>query len=122
MSYFLRQHDFRLHYKAENSAYLHKFVYYYCRRPDFEFMDMDIEASKAMLAEKIDNFLDPLSNAFSCDSIDGFAGFPKEWEQKNWHFYLEFVNRCNELASVAWEAYEDFIRTGRRKLCLPFEE
>ena len=89
---------------------------------DFEFMDVDIEASKAMLAEKIDNFLDPLSNAFSCDSIDGFAGFPKEWEQKNWHFYLECVNRCNELASVAWEAYEDFIRTGRRKLCLPFEE
>ena len=82
MSYFLRQHDFRLHYSAENFAYLHKFVYYYCRRPDFEFMDMDIEASKAMLAEKIDNFLDPLSNAFSCDSIDGSPAFRKNGNRK----------------------------------------
>lgn len=125
----LKDHDFGQPYRKYYGTYLGKFVESLCQRPDFEFIDTDLEGAKLNLKEKISEFLSESNYCtFTIHHTDDeeydLQGIPKDWRDNKdtAEQYFKYRERLNKLSSTAWEAYDEFIKLGRRKLLIPFEE
>jgi len=116
---YLRSHDYDgsfpdgIHDKLDE--FLHK-----CLRPDFEFMDFDLEGLRTKLAYLINKFLEAIGQfTYPLDGRPDRNGVPYEWElgsaeeQKQYH---DSIRQLNDLSMKVCETYDEFIRLGRRKL------
>ncbi len=116
---FLRIHDYGASYPCDIHDNLHKFAYN-CIKPEFEFIDMDLEGCRAKLVKNINDFLEAVGlNVFSLDSRPDRCRLPKEWsygseeQQKKWY---KTVALLNKLKSEVIETYDELIRMCRKKL------
>ena len=92
-----------------------------CVKPEFEFIDIDLEGARTKLANAIDLFLNTINLlTYPLDGgIQDKYSVPKEWsygskEQKR--EYKKSIYRLNELKTCVHQAYDELIRLGRRKL------
>jgi hypothetical protein len=93
---------------------LYEFLYR-CDEPEFEFIDVDLEAIRITLKNYIDEFTDLLAtNGFVVKGE--LSSIPAEWEYEQPERFWKVVNRVHEAASEMWKAYSDLIKLGRRKL------
>ena len=118
---FLRAHDYGASYPCDIHHDLHKFLYN-CTKPEFEFIDMDLEGCRAKLSKNIDDFLKAVGlYIFSLDNRPDRCRVPKEWsygseeQKKEWRKAVELLN---ELKTQVFETYDELIRIGRRKLAV----
>lgn len=139
--YHLRYHDYRGVYRRAEHDELYVFRNR-CQSPDFEFMDVDLEALRVRLAEQIDEFLD-----FIARKACGVEGMPDlellrapaakdlyrmmsiyavatddaevaKLVHESMQEHLAVAEQANSLASEIWATYEELVRLGRRKLAV----
>lgn len=120
---FIRDHDYSQPYEISIHDDLHRFIEY-CKRPEFEFLDSDLEGLKAYLIECAEEFFSTLG-IYACydqrpiiASREGhWVSIPKYWENGalNERYQQEF-QEVNRLSTKIFKVYDDLIRLGRRKL------
>ena len=116
---FLRIHDYGASFPSAIHDDLRNFMSR-CIRPEFEFIDMDLEGIRTKLANSINDFLEAIAlHTYSLDSRPYKSRVPKEWsygsdeQQKEYH---EAIAKLNQLKTNVYETYDEFVRLGRRKL------
>jgi hypothetical protein len=122
---FVRDHHYAQPYEIDVHDDLRDFERY-CKNPEFEFLDADLEGLKTNLIEYIDEFLSALGQHAFVDPRLAFAEREGTWCRIPKYFlnglynekYLQEVTEVNKLADKVWEAYEALIRLGRRKLAI----
>ena len=91
-----------------------------CIRPEFEFIDIDLEGTRTKLANSIDSFLESIGLlTYPVGGRPDRNRVPKEYsygsdEQKR--LFKESIAKLNELSTDVLETYDELIRLGRRKL------
>jgi len=86
-------------------------------RPEFEFMDAEIESRRARLVEATRNFLAAVAQyTFPCSGMNMRNEIPPEWRETNLTQFFEAQQKLNDLATDLYDKYGDFVRTGRRRL------
>jgi len=120
---FVRDHDYSQPYQGADHDDLRE-VIDHCKRPEFEFLDADLEGLKANLVEYAKEFLTALCVHATPDlrpAVSGREGhcfsipvpeYPGHREEE----YLREISEVNDLSTKVWAAYEALIRLGRRKL------
>lgn len=86
-----------------------------CNKPEFEFIDADLEILKSNLKQSIEKLLFSLSiNTFK----NGFKEFcvPSEWETEQPERFDKVVKELHEKSNCAWEKYCELVKLARRKL------
>jgi hypothetical protein len=116
---FLRFHEYASSFPGDAHSNLEKFVQN-CIRPEFEFLDTDLEGMRMELATSIDRFLRETSLlVFPVEGREHRYAVPQEWRygseesQKAWQ---ESVDKLNDLSAKVCKAYDELIRLCRRKL------
>lgn len=88
-----------------------------CNKPEFEFIDADLEGVKSSLRQSIDKLLFSLSiNTFK----NGFKEFsvPSEWETEQPERFEKVVKELHEKADYVWNKYCELVKLARRKLAI----
>jgi hypothetical protein len=120
---FLRDTDLGTSFELELLTGLHQFVSY-CEKPDFEFMDSELESQRASLCEATEKFLAAVAQwTFPCKGyVPRRNEIPKEWRDSDTDTqrkrYADVRMNLNELASYVYAKYESLIRAGRRRLAI----
>jgi hypothetical protein len=86
-----------------------------CDKPEFEFLDIDLEGIRSDLANQISQFL--VSVGFNTSPIDGNGEryrVTEEWKNSEEHY--QSSKELNQLAESICSTYDNLIRSGRRKL------
>jgi hypothetical protein len=91
-----------------------------CIKPEFEFMDTDLEGARIKLANSIHCFLEAIGLfTYPLEGWPDKNRVPKEWSygsKEQRRKYYESIAKLNELSTNVHEAYDELIRLGRRKL------
>ena len=108
---YARSHDYGGAFLKESLDDFYKF--YRCRtRPEFEFLDSDLEGVRSKLTNDIENFLDLIGRyAFRHQIQPDWLHIDVQPE-----IAMQIAKELNELANRVCQTYDDFIRLGRRKL------
>lgn len=89
---------------------------YLIDNPAFEFLDSDLESSKAGLLSNINKFMNLIGkNTFPTHNM-GFNHVPPEWETDSPDHFDRVVNEIHDAAQNVCSSYQDLIRLGRQKL------
>jgi hypothetical protein len=137
----VRECDYGGAFPREMHKDLHNFVYF-CKTPECEFIDADMERLRAALYESINQFLrkigvytfpehmDPMWNRIPRDpygdleSIQILTPMAKDEEDFNKRMkeqserVIRYAQELNDSATESWKAFEEFIRQGRRRLAV----
>lgn len=135
----VRKHDYGGAFKLEWHRGLYDFIYF-CQEPECEFLDADMEGLRSRLADDIMKFLHEIGiHTFPLDGNPELNRIQDEPEDdmrfisechregiSDEEFYArvkrgrEFLSNIrselNNLSQQVWDTYEEFIRSGRRKL------
>jgi hypothetical protein len=118
---FLRFHDYSASFPSAIHDDLRNFMIR-CIRPEFEFIDMDLEGLRTRLANSIGDFLEAIGlHTYPLDGRPDKNGVPKEWgygtdeQQKEYH---KAIAELNQLRTNVYETYDELVRLGRRKLAV----
>ena len=115
----LRFHDYGNSFFEDAHVDLENFVRS-CIKPEFEFLDIDLEGMKSKLADSIHTFLRAVSLlVYTVEGRENKLAVPKEWSygsEQAQKEYRESVEKLNDLSTKVHEAYDELIRLGRRKL------
>lgn len=85
-------------------------------KPEFKFIDEELENLRYDLTKNIDEFLSILSgNSFYLKKSDR-ASVPEEWETDQPDRFWEVVNKLSERQQNSWKYYSELIIKGRIKL------
>lgn len=115
--YFFRDHHFASSFKTEKFDDFNNFLHWAHKRPDFEFIDSDLESMRSCLVGYIEDFLGYMAyNTDPKDDCDGVNEVPWMLEMENPAKYNEKVKNLNDKMTLVTNLYDDFIRTARRKL------
>lgn len=88
------------------------------QEPEFEFMDADLEASKAQLMSAVQEFNKAIAlNTFPTNRSDRNA-VPDEWEYEQPQRFRKAVSEIHTPLEATLKAYDELIRLGRRKLAI----
>lgn len=86
-------------------------------KPEFTFIDSELETIRKDLTTNIYEFLSKLSvNSWYLEHSQDIASVPQEWEIDQPERFWGVVNYLSERQDKSWQAYELLISTGRRKL------
>jgi len=118
---FLRSHDYGASYPCDIHDDLRKFLDN-CTKPEFEFLDMDLEGRRATLENNIEDFIKTIGlYVFSLDARPNRCRVPKEWSygsEEQYKQWLHAIDLLNEQKTKVFETYDELIRLGRRKLAV----
>lgn len=115
VQYFLSDLDFASSYfTSDNFDPLYKFCEL-CDKPDYEFIDSDLEILKQSLKSATAEFLHYLSIKTFPNGPNAFS-VPMEWANEQPKKFEKIVRNLNEMANDVWQKYCDFIKSARRKL------
>lgn len=85
-------------------------------KPEFKFIDKELEKLRTDLTKNIDEFLSILSvNSFYLKNNDR-ASVPEEWEIDQPDRFWDVVNKLSERQQNSWNYYSELIIKGREKL------
>lgn len=111
------QHPFGMRFRGDQISFLKNFQDW-AKDPGNEFLDSVLEAACGRLRSATDEFFDTyLANVFI--SHGEYVNVPREWKdgdpelRSKWE---EVTRTLNSQANEVVAAYEDLIRTGRRRL------
>ena len=86
-------------------------------KPEFRFIDSELETFKESLSINIRAFLNKLaSNSFYVNGSSKRASIPEDWEISQPDRFFEVVDFLDEKKANAWSSYNELINIGRRKL------
>ncbi|HHV63782.1 MAG TPA: HNH endonuclease [Peptococcaceae bacterium] len=89
--------------------------YHLCQKPEFEFLDVDLEGLRSKLYKLIENFRKEIAfNTFPVNSE--MVSVPPEWAFEQPERFNKVVDTIHELTGQIWDTYSDLIKLGRRKL------
>lgn len=88
-------------------------------KPDFEFMDAELESLRAVLTDNVRQFLLDIAVNTWHTHRDEFIAVPEEWEHEQPKRFHEVVKRLHDLSDKICENYDELIRAGRRRLAVP---
>lgn len=117
---FLRHHDYASAFPIDSHRDLREF-YHQRERPEFEFIDADLEGLRAELISHASDFLLAITSyAFFSKTRTSpqFAEVPREWSYDKPEEFKEAVDKLNGAAERFCETYDRLIRLGRRKLAM----
>lgn len=110
----IRSHDFGEPFYKEELDDLYKFCDQRIR-PEFEFIDIDLEGLRISLLNDIDNFLCLCeANTFPLNNGSELRCIPRDYN--NYDYRKLMVRETNESVDKVCETYDNFIRLARRKL------
>ena len=85
-------------------------------KPEFKFIDKELEKLRTDLTKNIDEFLSILSvNSFYLKNSDR-ASVPEDWEIDQPDRFWDVVNQLSERQRNSWDNYSELIIKGREKL------
>jgi hypothetical protein len=88
--------------------------------PSFEFIDTDLESFRASLSSSIINFMNAVEiNTYVVDGNEKLSSVPREWKSQQREAYVKAISDLQEAGTQVGAAYDDMIRSGRRKLRVP---
>lgn len=88
-----------------------------CGKPEFEFIDIDLEGLRYKLYDLIIKFRNEIAvNTFPINYYIGSV--PREWEYEQPEKFEKIVGTIHGLSSEIWDTYCELIKLGRRKLCI----
>ncbi len=102
-------------FRIDNLDQLSRFQYL-CDNPAFEFIDTDLESSKAQLLNYINRFQSLIGQYTFPTSNPGFNHIPPEWEEKAPQKFNQVVSELENTAKIICNSYQELTRTGTRKL------
>lgn len=125
---FVRDHDYSQPYESSIHDDLREFIEH-CKRPEFEFLDADLDGLKADLAARGKEFLVTLGRYVSSDPRPAFIGREGHWysipkyfgsdrEGKENEKFVQEFREVNDLAAEVWKTYDALVRLARRKLAV----
>lgn len=89
---------------------------YLCDNPTFEFIDSDLESTKAELLNNI-NIFQGLIGQYTFPTGNGSRNHvPPEWEIQNPQYFDEVVNSIHKAAKSTCSSYQQLTRMATRKL------
>ncbi len=116
---FLRFHEYASSFHEDAHADIEKFAQN-CSRPEFEFLDADLEGLRGKLARSIDQFLRAVSLlVYPVEGRDYRYAVPQEWRylsEESKREWQESVDKLNDLSAKVCQAYDELVRLCRRKL------
>jgi hypothetical protein len=112
---FIRGHGYSASFPIEKHKDLHKF-YMEGEKPEFEFIDADLETFRARLDDNVGKFLNVIALKTFPSHLSGSNQVPPEWELHQPELYEETLEKIHDLAQKVCSSYDDLIRLGRRKL------
>jgi hypothetical protein len=113
---FIRVHPWGAAFPLSRIDQLYHFLQH-CDRPEFEFIDMDLEGLRADLAESADRFCAAIAiQTFPLDSRPEFSNVPREWEFTQMERYGKAIKELADLSNEVCDKYDELVRLGRRKL------
>jgi len=95
-----------------------------CRRPDTEFLDEDLEAARVELVVATTRFLNLLAKYTfkeKAREMRDFSRIPVELSYQDPALYHQRVDELVMLRAEASNKFQQFIRTGRRKLGIDYQ-
>ncbi|MGI6585796.1 MAG: HNH endonuclease [Lutisporaceae bacterium] len=101
-------------FKLDNLDPIREFIYE-CEKPEFEFIDIDLEGLKHQLCEKTKKF-SRLIGKYTFPNGDGWNSIPSDWEIEYPERFDEVVDQIHTATSEIWEGYCELIKLSRRKL------
>ena len=114
----LREHSYAYRFRAEWHRGLRDYVEE-CHKPDFEFINRELESLRVELLERIKDFLGNVGTYTFTEDVDmEWAGVPKEWERDSERSkqYHKVVKDLNDGATSICEAYANLVRVARTKV------
>lgn len=111
---FLKDHDFGYKFKYSDLNPLDEFCYL-CQRPEFEFIDIDLEGLRVELYELIKEFNHAIAyNTFPINTNEGSVLL--EWKYEQSEYFIKIIDTIHDLTEKIWHTYCQLIKLGRRKL------
>lgn len=88
---------------------------YKWNKPEYEFLDLDLESCRVNLYRWISQFSHEISiNTFPCEN--NYGAVPNEWAYEQPERFKEVTDKIHELANEICREYANLIRLGKRKL------
>ncbi len=123
---FVRDHGYEQPFEVSSHDDLHEFLEH-CKRPEFEFLDADLEGLRANLAEYAKKFFITLSRYVTPDTRPFIQTREGRWYGVAKHSganrdrvynekLLQEITEINDCSTQVWTTYEALVRLGRRKL------
>ncbi len=96
--------------------------YWFCQRPDVEFMDADLETLLIALVSFSDEFVSLLAaNTFPIKgSKEDLNELSEEWRYKNPKSFMEMLYQILDTRTKLLESFAAFVGGGRRKLGIDY--
>ncbi|MBI5901952.1 MAG: hypothetical protein HZB84_00485 [Deltaproteobacteria bacterium] len=98
---------------------LSQLKYFYCNwnKPEYEFLDAELECKRKALREAISKYLDSYSTNVFCTKTDTKRAYVlPEWKETKPDVYRQIIDKLNSLADEVVKAHEDLVRSARLKL------
>ncbi len=112
----LRDHDFGDSFRSEAPNPVFRFCEGYRHRPDFEFLDADLESARADLVAALGEFAEVVATETFEEAGTGVTRLPREWRETQAKRYGQSRHRLNTLSAQAVAKYDALVRLAHRKL------
>jgi len=112
---FIRSHAWGAAFPLSKMDELYRFLDH-CTRPEFEFIDADLEGLRASLAESVERFLATIGLDTFPLNRPGWNNVPREWNFVQAERYSKAINELTSSSNKVCAKYDELIRLGRRKL------
>ncbi len=114
----LRDHDFGNAYQRRLTVLLNDLVWE-SKQPDFEFLDTELEATKDRMIEGIERFLATSAQYGATQKgAPEWYRVPPDWMHERPDKWREVVKELNDAADEITAAYNELVRTARRKMAV----
>jgi len=114
---FLRDNNFAgFGFRWSSMDQLHEFIIE-SKKPEFRFIDNELQDLLEHLIKNISEFLRKLSaNSFTSNAHTETSSIPSDMEIENPNQFWEIVNYLNERQTESWKYYDLLVSKGRRAL------
>ena len=113
----LRDHNFAASFERDWFEDIERFYQTRRDRPEFEFLDDDLEKLRSELIKSIRVFLGKLSeHTFYMKGSNTRMGVPPEWEDEQPQRFEKAVSEIHKAADRVCQNYDDLVRQARRLL------